>query len=240
MMTFSAKKTNPTICIVNLDHPTLEVPGKKQAAQPIVKELKRHGEMSWARYQATQEVSLVIPNLTLYLPYDLTISQYLIYAQLPKSAILHRIQLGELERLATEDLDVSRLLNLQLFTEKSSTRTVSKRLRKERLILNPNTARAMGKVARVFGLGGSAVTKLHISDFVTCLTDGWAIRADPSHDIHTMADLANRFAIALGPRNLSLHIQDIIAAFMDGFERGTQNLARFSRRRPQAKCRRTN
>lgn len=98
----------------------------------------------------------------------------------------------------------------------------------------------MGKVARVFGLGGTAVTKLHISDFVTCLTDGWAIRADPRHDIHTMADLANCFAIALGPRNLSLHFQGIIAAFMDGFERGTQNLAHFSRRRPQAECRRTN
>jgi hypothetical protein len=59
MMAFSAKKTDPTICIVNLEHPTLNVPGKKQAAQPIVKELKAHGEMAWARYQAINEVSWI-------------------------------------------------------------------------------------------------------------------------------------------------------------------------------------
>jgi hypothetical protein len=56
MMAFSAKKTDPTICIVDLDHPALAVPGKKQAAQPIIKELKAHGEMAWARYQAINEV----------------------------------------------------------------------------------------------------------------------------------------------------------------------------------------
>jgi hypothetical protein len=74
MMVFSAKKTNPTICIVNLDHPTLEITGKKQAAQPIVKELKRHGEMSWARYQAVNEVSLINATLTLYLLDPLTVT----------------------------------------------------------------------------------------------------------------------------------------------------------------------
>ena len=149
---------------------------------------------------------------------------------MPKSAIIHSIQLGELERLATEDLDVSRLLNLHLFTEKSSTRTISERLRKERLILNPDTARAIGKVARLFGLGGSAVTNLHISDFVTCLTDGWTIQADPQqHDMYAMTDLANRFALALGPCDSSLHFQDVVSAFMDGFERGIRNLAHFSR-----------
>jgi len=230
-MAFSAKKTNPTICIVNLDHPTLEVTGKKQAAQPIVRELKRHGEMAWARYQATKEVSLVIIKLTLYLFYALTTPKYLIYGQLPKSAILHKIQLRELERLAAEDLNVSRLLNLHLFTEKSSTRTAFERLRKERLILNPDTARTMGKVARLFGLGGPTVTKLHISDFVTCLTDGWSIQTDPRHDIYSMADLANRFALALGPYDSSLHFQEVAGAFVDGFECGTRNLAHFSRGR---------
>ena len=239
MMAFSAKKTNPTICIVNLDHPTLEVPGKKQAAQPIVKELKRHGEMSWARYQATKEVSLVIVTLTPYLRYTLTTAQYLVYGQLPKSAILHEFQLGELQRLAAKDLDVLRFLNLHLFTEKSSTRTASERLQKERLILNPDTARAMGKVARVFGLRGSAVTNLHISDFVTCLTDGWAIRADPQPNIYAMTDLANQFALGLGPCDSSLHLQDVVSAFMDGFEQGTRNLANFSRRRLQTERRRT-
>jgi hypothetical protein len=115
--------------------------------------------------------------------------------------------------------------------EKSSTRTVSERLRRERLILNLDTARAMGKIARLFGLGGSAVTNLHISDFVTCLTDGWTIQADPRHDICAMADLANRFALALGPCDSSLHPQDVVSAFVDGFERGTRNLAHFSRYR---------
>jgi hypothetical protein len=94
----------------------------------------------------------------------------------------------------------------------------------------------MGKVARFFGLGGSTVTTLHISDFVTCLTDGWSIRAYPRYDNgdNEINVIAIHFGLALSPSTSQARLQDIQEAFLLGFKRGTYNLAKYAPRRQTA------
>jgi hypothetical protein len=52
-------------------------------------------------------------------------------------------------------------------------------------------------------------------------------------DAHTMSHLGTQFAITLRNRNPSVHLQDIIAAFLDGFQQGLDNIERFARKRPR-------
>lgn len=205
---------NPRIAVINLQHLELNTPSKKHAAREIIKDLQSKGEMWWTRYKAAAE--------------------HIIWGDLPQSTIMHTFHLSELVNLVTDSANVAALLNLNVFNTPSRTRSIASHLRKKGLALDTDTANAMGKVARLFGLAGPTVTTSHITEFVTYLVDGWSIRADQRQDIHTMADLAAHFAIILGTQHSSMRLQDVIAAFMEGFERGTQNLAHFSHRRRTA------
>lgn len=51
-------------------------------------------------------------------------------------------------------------------------------------------------------------------------------------DIHIRSSIAGSFSIALNAKALML--QDVMAAFITGVERGVENVAYYSRRRPRS------
>lgn len=210
---------HPRLAVINLQHPDLMLPEKLHSAHQIIKNLQAQGEMSWTKYKATAE--------------------FIIWGDLPNSAILHTFNLSELNDLIAVSPTCANLLNLDLFDGASRTRAISQQLREKGIIMNVDTAKAMGKIARVFGLGGPDVTYLHIDEFVTSLVDGWNIQGCPINDIHTASHLGMHFALAMECPRSSLNIQQIMGAFIDGIEHGTRNLDYFATRRPRFERRRT-
>jgi len=141
-------------------------------------------------------------------------------------AILHTFSLAELGG----DDAVQGLLRLDLFgTGKSPTRVIAQRLRGLQLQMNPTTAKTFGKIAKIFGLNKPAVTPTHIKEFVSELISGWSIQNAPLSDILAMSELANAFVVALNPQPNFL-VQDHMAAFMDGVQRGMGELAFYAPR----------
>jgi hypothetical protein len=102
---------------------------------------------------------------------------------------------------------------------------VSKLLADRELTLTKATAKTMGRLAAKFGLNKTTVNVAHIEEFCMVVCDGWSIKDAPLHDIHAMSSLARQFAAAL---NCQHGIQEVMAAFMGGVQKGAKNIEHFS------------
>lgn len=96
-------------------------------------------------------------------------------------------------------------------------------------MLNSTTARALGKIARIFGLNGSSITLEHLQDFVARLMDGWTITKPEAIDMHTMSSFAATFATAMGSHAGGYTLQQVMGAFIEGVDHGTHCIAHWSK-----------
>lgn len=159
--------------------------------------------------------------------------EYIIWANLPRSAIISHFPLIHLQDLATTDQICADFLNLQDFHPGDRTPTVASRLRDQNLTLSTSTAQAMGLMAKTFGLDGEA-NLLHIEEFVSRIVDGWSVQ----RDIHALSTTASVFAMAL--QSQKYRLQDVMSAFCGGIEKGLECVALYARRgRPKVSRSRT-
>jgi hypothetical protein len=120
-----------------------------------------------------------------------------------------------------DDSDCRRLLNFDTFQAGARTNHIAGALRERNALLNTTTARALGKTAKLFGMGKSNVTLDHITDFTARLIDGWSITKPDIINIQTLSSLAATFATTLGSHAGGHTIQDVMSAFMAGVDHGT-------------------
>jgi hypothetical protein len=110
-------------------------------------------------------------------------------------------------------------------------------MKEKNIVLNTATAHAMGSISRVFGMHCNNVTLEHIQTFISRLVDGWQIQENDVNDIHT-SSVTTTFAMSLSSQ---IHrIQDVMTAFMNGMQQGTDIIAYYARRRPNFQRTRTN
>ncbi|KAF2190361.1 hypothetical protein K469DRAFT_658225 [Zopfia rhizophila CBS 207.26] len=160
--------------------------------------------------------------------------QYIFWADIPSGAIIHHFPLSELEQLARDDTDCGRVLGLGAFQPGRNTAAVASDLHKRNIILNTDVARAMGRIAKLFGLSEPSTKIAHISEWVSNFVASFGIQQAPGQDLHTKSSIAIAFAIALDSRAPSYHLQDVMLAFQSGVESGLATIAYFaSRRRPK-------
>lgn len=200
--------TKPQMAVINLNHPDLRVPNKLHHAREVIKTLQNKGEMSWTRYKGA--------------------SEWLVWGNLPNSAVLHTFDLSELDDATEQSEEIRRLLQPQIFTSNSRTHTVAHRLQSRNLVLDATAAQAMGHLVNLFGLGGVNAAPAHITSFITCLVDGWSIRPHSVNNTHAMDLLAIDFVTTMNPRGASYRFHDAMEAFIKGVVQGCENLARFS------------
>lgn len=76
------------------------------------------------------------------------------------------------------------------------------------------------------------VELVHIQDFVARFVDGWKINQDPINGVDAKNRIAEAFATTLASRGH--RASDIMQAFRDGVQQGTQTIAYYSRRRTRS------
>lgn len=170
--------------------------------------LKKDGQAWWARYRGHAE--------------------RLVWANLPRASILYYFSLAHLQELSNSNPVCESLLGLDEFQPGRRTLSVSARLREKNTVLSTSTARAMGSIARTFGFAMAGVKLVHIQDFIARLCDGWQI-TDGSVSDHIKSVAANAFAVTLG--SVTHPLKDVMCAFIDGFQQGTDTIAYYSKRR---------
>lgn len=129
------------------------------------------------------------------------------------------------------DEDCQDLLNFDLFEPGMKTNAIAALLRERNSILNTETARALGKIARCFGMSQQNISLKHLEDFIARVMDGWTIQKPFAVDMHTTSSLAFTFATEFGSHADGYTVQDVMGAFMDGVEQGTRCIAHWSRSR---------
>jgi hypothetical protein len=159
--------------------------------------------------------------------------EYLIWANLPRAAIVHHLPLTDLVVLYDTDSNVSHLLSLEKFVAGRKTQTLSAQLRERHIVLDIHSASAMGRIAKLFGLDGSIKIK-HVEEFVAELLHGWSVYASMDVDIQRVA---MAFARSLGSR---VHeVKEVTDAFKKGINASNEMIAYFAKRRPTTRCVRT-
>jgi hypothetical protein len=198
----AASMNRPRIAIIDLGHESLKVPDKVLPAAAILQELKKMGQAQWARTQH--------------------LAERLIFFDIPRPAIVQHLSLAELITISDSNDAVRAMMQLHEF-EGRSTGKVAKSLAEREVIVDTFTAEAMAHVCNLFGL----VELRHIHDLVARLVDGWGIIVDnASGDIE---HIGLTFAMALGSRTHSL--EDVVHAFVEGCQEGTQVLHYWDARR---------
>ena len=124
------------------------------------------------------------------------------FGTLPRAAILHVLPLSQLLDLYDADQDIATLLQLHHFKNGTSkTSVVVSALRAGNIVLNTSTAKAMGYIARLFGLDGATANLHHIQDYTQRMVDGWSVNtAIIMSDVRTNGRIAGAFAEALDSR----------------------------------------
>jgi hypothetical protein len=192
----------PRIALIDLGHPALLETNKILRAADVLCSLKADGQAWWARYKGKTEK--------------------LIWADVPRQAIISHLPLGDL----VMDQDCAELLNLDEFEPGRRTLQVSSRLRERNIVLNTVVAGALGKIAKSC-LRGDAVHLHHVREFVGRFVDGWSLNNAVNQ--HAQNKSAHAFAVAF---DHDLHsVCDIMKAFLDGMQEGTDVLAYYARRR---------
>ncbi|KAJ4326366.1 hypothetical protein N0V94_000041 [Neodidymelliopsis sp. IMI 364377] len=173
--------------------------------------LKSQGLARWARYRGNGE--------------------YFVWSDIPSDAVLQTMDLNGLLETLNDDPDCQALLNLHVFEPgtKTNTNTIASALRERNTTLNTTTTRALGKIAKAFGMTKPTITLPHVQDFIARLIDGWTIRKSPNTDIHTMSSIAATFSIAMGTHQAGYTVQDVMGAFVNGVDDGTRCIAHWSR-----------
>ncbi|KAJ4293110.1 hypothetical protein N0V90_008392 [Kalmusia sp. IMI 367209] len=205
------------IAIIALDHPTLQEDYKSLEASYWLSLLKREQHANWAYRGSTER---------------------LIWANIPPPAILKTFPLSDLitmaekpifkNILAFETIKPSRPTQATLSPPRKSTRSIAQHLKNRNMTMTAHVARTIGEFARTFGLDSPGIKLNYISDFVAGFVDSYGI-ADPQMDIHTQSSISSAFAVALCSK--TIHVQDLMGAFVRGFQEGRKNLERFSHRR---------
>jgi hypothetical protein len=155
----------------------------------------------------------------------------MVWASVPRAAILAHFPLASLRALSNSSQSCANILNLDEFHLGRRTGHVSTQLKEKSITLNTMTARAMGSISRVFDMHGTKVSLDHIQDLIARLVNGWQISNHHAKDIHTMSSIATTFAMALSSK---VHrAQDVMVAFQNGVQQGTDIIAYYSHRRPK-------
>lgn len=157
--------------------------------------------------------------------------EYFIWAEIPNDAVLHTWDLESLISELDNDMECHGLFNFDVFKPDTRTTTIAAALREKHAMLNTATARALGKAARMFGMGQDNMTLEHLQDFVARLMDGWTITEPEKIDLHAMGSLATAFATAMGPHSSGYTLQQVMGTFIEGVEQGSRCIAHWSRSR---------
>ena len=159
----------------------------------------------------------------------------MVWGTLPSAAIIQVLPLSRLLDLYDEDQDVSTLLQLHHFKNGSiRTSTIVSALRAGNIMLDTSTAKAMGRIAKLFGLDGNAANLHHIQDLGARIIDGWSVDTSTMSDVRTSGRLAAAFAKTLGSH--AHQPQDVMNAFITSTRQGAETMAYYSRRgRPQSR-----
>ncbi len=134
-----------------------------------------------------------------------------------------------------EDEDCRRLLNFDVFEAGKKTTAIAHSLREKNITLNNANARALGKIAAMFGLPTRRMTLEHLENFIARMFDGWSIEKSESLDIHTLSSLATTFAVSMGPHAGGHTLQAVMGAFLRGVDEGTKCAAHWSRSRSSSR-----
>jgi hypothetical protein len=154
-----------------------------------------------------------------------------VWSDISSDAVLQVLDLEDLIRALNEDENCHDLLSFDVFKPGAKTNDIAGALREKNAVLNGTTARALGKIAKGFGLNVNDVTLEHIQDFVARMMDGWTITKPDTIDIHTTSSLAATFATALGRHAGGCTHQEVMGAFIEGVDQGTRCIAHWSRSR---------
>lgn len=155
--------------------------------------------------------------------------EFFVWSDIKNDAILHTTDLNNLLESLHNDADCHSLLSLDVFEPGTKTNAIASALREKNTILNTTTARALGKIAKAFGMTKPTITLPHVQDFIARLTDGWTIQKSPNTDINTMSSIAAAFAIAMGSHAAGCTFQDVMGAFVNGVDDGGKCIAHWSR-----------
>ena len=163
------------------------------------------------------------------------IGEYFIWGDIPSDAVLHTLNLDDLINNLNNDEESRNLLSFDVFEPGTKTNVIASVLREKNIMLNTMTARALGKIARTFGMAQSNIGLGHLQNFIARLTDGWTIIKADAIDVHTMSSFAVAFATAMGPHATGYNLQDVMGAFIEGVENGTCCIAHWSRSRSSSR-----
>ncbi|XPS94304.1 hypothetical protein M3J09_003625 [Ascochyta lentis] len=210
-LSYAKSMRQPKIALVSLDAQCLQAEHKLHHAANVFPWLKAQGIARWARYKGNGE--------------------YFVWGEIAADAVLHTLELEKLINHLNSDAGCGNLLNFDVFESGVKTNTIAAALREKNKTLNTATARALGKIAKAFGMAQSNMTLQHLQDLVARLLDGWTILKPEMMDMHTTSSLAATFATALGRHHANHTLQDIMGAFMDGVDDGTRCIEHWSRSR---------
>ncbi|KAF3045494.1 hypothetical protein E8E12_008071 [Didymella heteroderae] len=199
--------SNPRLAIIDMNHPTLQEDHKMLHASEVLPWLKSYGQARWARYKGRTE--------------------YLVWAGVPRAAIIHYFSLSELQNLSRQEKTCRDILKLDEIIAGRATPTVSRNIGKQKSMLNTQTAKAMAQIARTFAMNGSNASLEHLRSFIAELINGWSINITAELDIHTCSHLASTFATTL--LHSSKSVQCIMHAFNEGVKEGARLMTRYGR-----------
>ncbi|RAR10903.1 hypothetical protein DDE82_000874 [Stemphylium lycopersici] len=203
---------NPRIAVVALDHPLLTEPNKTLLAADVLRMLKDDGQAWWAKYKGYAE--------------------RMVWASVPAAAILSHFPLLDLQLLSDDDQICTEILNLDEIRAGRRTRYVSARMREKGNTINAVTARAMASISKAFGMNREGVGLLHVTGLVACLVDSFQLLRSPVVDGRASSSIAHAFAMTL--RSRSYTTQDVMKAFLEGVQQGSDTVAFYSRKRPRS------
>ena len=220
--------------MIDLDAQSLQQEHKVHHAAEIFSWLKSQGLARWASYKGT--------SATLYSSTQTKETtgngEYFVWAEIGDDAVLHTLDLESLIRELNDDVDCNDLLSFDVFKPDTKTNAIASALREKNVMLNSTTARALGKLAKMFGMDQDNVTLEHLQDFVARIMDGWMITKPEMMDMHTMSSLATTFATSLVPHAGDYTLQQVMGAFIEGVDHGTRCIAHWSRSRSGSRCQR--
>jgi hypothetical protein len=150
----AAQMVRPSLAVIDLNHPSLQEPGKLLSAANILQDLKKKGQAQWARTKHLAEM--------------------LVWCELPLAAIICCMSLSDLIGLTDKHHVVREMLQLHEFQTSRRTSMVASFLARKKVTLDSFSARAMALVCKEFNLSSPR----HISDLVAHLIDGWSITVD--------------------------------------------------------------
>ncbi|OCK78485.1 hypothetical protein K432DRAFT_457722 [Lepidopterella palustris CBS 459.81] len=182
-------------------------------AADLIARLKRKGELEGCRYKGGGE--------------------WVVWGEIPSSAIMYDFAFSELQDLASRDAAVEQTLRLQEIFANTKVYWLHQKFAQAAIPLRSDAANAIGRVADVFGLGYAS--NVQIEEFVRGFVQGWAIDA-PIHQTITMTNRATEFVSALSyyvthRRCVSEADEEgLRRAFVDGVARASAELKRTRRR----------